>query len=98
MLRENQVETFFSLLGDRCRSLRKQRNMTQEDMMSFGFSLRHYQQIEAGLAINVRTAIRLAEAFGIDVVDLFRGLLGRAAKGRAPRRAGRKPGRPRNTA
>lgn len=49
--------------------------MTQEDMIDHEFSLRHYQQIEAGSSINVTTLLRLADAFDLDVVDLLSNLM-----------------------
>jgi transcriptional regulator with XRE-family HTH domain len=79
---DRETRRFFELLGDRCRRLRRAGRMTQEDLMDHGFSLRHYQQIEAGLAINVKTALRLAEAFRVDVTDLLRGLTRKARDGR----------------
>lgn len=39
---------FFARLGGKIRKLRKARGFSQEDMISFGFSARHWQQIEAG--------------------------------------------------
>ena len=71
---------FFKLLGLRVRHLRVQRGWTQEQMSEFGFSLRHYQQIEFGRPINLATALRLSDAFGVDVARLFRGLTTTARK------------------
>ena len=68
--------------------------MTQEDLISHAFSLRHYQQIEAGLAINLRTALRLADAFDVDVADLLRGLTEKAKRSSRKRAETRRPGRP----
>ena len=44
-----------SLTGwaERVRKLRKSRGLSQEDMISFGFSARHWQQIEAGGTVTV---------------------------------------------
>ena len=39
---------FYLALGQRVKRLRRKRGYTQEDMISFGFGLRHWQQIEAG--------------------------------------------------
>ncbi len=43
----NQMR-FFLRLGKRIRKLREKRGLSQEDMISYGFSARHWQQIEAG--------------------------------------------------
>ncbi len=50
---------FFRALGKRIRELGKKRGLTQEDMISFGFSARHWQQIEAGRPIKVTTLLRV---------------------------------------
>jgi hypothetical protein len=43
-------------------------------MISFGFSARHWQQIEAGRPITVTTALRICEAFHVPVARLLQGL------------------------
>jgi transcriptional regulator with XRE-family HTH domain len=58
-------EKFFRTLGRRIRALRKRSKYTQEDMISFGFSARHWQQIEAGRPITVRTLLRICDTFGV---------------------------------
>ena len=65
---------FFRALGQRVRELRKKRGLTQEDMISFGFSARHWQQIEAGRPITVSTLLRVCEALNVGLVRLVRGL------------------------
>lgn len=42
--------------------------------MSFGFSTRHWQQIEAGRPITVITLLRICEVFEIPIDKLVRGL------------------------
>jgi transcriptional regulator with XRE-family HTH domain len=65
---------FFARLGDRIRKLRKARHFSQEDMISFGFSARHWQQIEAGRPITVTTLLRICEVFHVPVARLLQGL------------------------
>ncbi len=69
---------FFENLGQRVKKLRKERGYSQEDMISFGFSARHWQQVEAGRPITVTTLLRICEAFHISighlVADLDRGI------------------------
>jgi transcriptional regulator with XRE-family HTH domain len=67
-------ERFFKGLGLRIKDLRRKRAYSQEDMISFGFSARHWQQIEAGRPITVRTLLRIAQVFKIPVDRLVRGL------------------------
>jgi transcriptional regulator with XRE-family HTH domain len=64
-------EKFFKALGQRIRTLRKKHEYSQEDMIDFGFSARHWQQIESGRPITVRTLLRIAQTFQIPVTDLF---------------------------
>jgi transcriptional regulator with XRE-family HTH domain len=40
-------------------------------MMERGFSLRHYQRIEAGRSITLRTLWKLAQAFEVPVNSLL---------------------------
>ena len=65
---------FFDRLGERVRTLRKSRGFSQEDMISFGFSARHWQQIEAGRPITVTTLLRICEVFRVPVARLLQGL------------------------
>ncbi len=67
-------EKFFRALGQRVKKLRKRKGYTQEDMISFGFSARHWQQIEAGRPITVTTLLRICDTFGVAVDRLVRGL------------------------
>ena len=65
---------YFCALGNRIRSYRMERKLTQEDMISFGFSVRHWQMIEAGRPITVFTLLRVCEAFSIAPEELVAGL------------------------
>jgi transcriptional regulator with XRE-family HTH domain len=53
----------FVRLGERVRQKRKEHGLSQEDMISFGFSARHWQQIESGRPITVTTLLRVCEVF-----------------------------------
>ena len=65
---------FFRALGQRVRDIRKRKGLSQEDMISFGFSARHWQQIEAGRPITVKTLLHICKAFDVPLVRLVRGL------------------------
>jgi transcriptional regulator with XRE-family HTH domain len=69
----NQAE-FFRALGTKVRQLRKKHGYSQEDMISFGFSARHWQQIEAGRPITVSTLLRICEVYETVMAKLVRGL------------------------
>jgi len=70
---ENE-DRFARALGLRIKELRRKRGYTQEDMISLGFSARHWQQIESGRPITVRTLLRIAVAFKVPIERLVRGL------------------------
>ena len=65
---------FFRALGTRIKKLRKTHGYTQEDMIGYGFSARHWQQIEAGRPITIRTLLRICETFGVRAANLIEGL------------------------
>jgi DNA-binding XRE family transcriptional regulator len=65
---------FFRALGQRVRGLRRKAGYSQEDMISFGFSARHWQQIEAGRPITITTALRICATFEISIERLVRRL------------------------
>ena len=67
-------EKFFENLGQRAKKLRIKCGYSQEDMISFGFSARHWQQIEAGRAITVTTLLRICEVFHVSVGEFVNGL------------------------
>ena len=67
-------DQFFHALGTRVRELRKKRGFSQEDMLSFGFSTRHWQQVEAGRPITVTTLLRICEVFELPMSKLVQGL------------------------
>jgi DNA-binding Xre family transcriptional regulator len=43
-------------------------------MISLGFSARHWQQIEAGRPITLRTLLKICDTFGIQAGRLIAGL------------------------
>ena len=69
----NQAQ-FFTALGRRVRELRQKRGYSQEDMLSFGFSTRHWQQVEAGRPITVTTLLRICEVFELPMARLVQSL------------------------
>jgi transcriptional regulator with XRE-family HTH domain len=67
-------ERFFLRLGKRIRQLREKHRHSQEDMIYYGFSARHWQQIEAGRPITVSTLLRICAVFETPIDRLVRGL------------------------
>lgn len=64
-------DRYCARLGRQVRELRVERGLTQEDMMERGFSLRHYQRIEAGRSITLATLWKLARAFGVEPREIL---------------------------
>lgn len=71
---------FFRALGHRIRSHRTQRKLSQEDMISYGFSVRHWQMIEAGRPSTLITLLRICDAFEIQPEQLVEGLFRKRKK------------------
>jgi transcriptional regulator with XRE-family HTH domain len=67
-------ERFFHRFGKRVRELRRKHGYSQEDMIYYGFSARHWQQIEAGRSITVSTLLRICAVFETSAERLVRGL------------------------
>ena len=65
---------YFRALGHKIRSCRTERKLTQEDMISYGFSVRHWQMIEAGRPITLFTLLRICDTFNIPPERLLEGL------------------------
>jgi transcriptional regulator with XRE-family HTH domain len=64
----------FREIGARLKQLRKDRGLSQEDMLSFGFSTRHWQQVEAGRPITLTTILRACDVFGIAPETLLKSI------------------------
>ena len=71
---------FFAGLGQRIQTLRKRRGYSQEDMISFGYTVRYWQRIEAGKPITLRTLLRICRVLGTTAESTVRGLGPEATK------------------
>ena len=81
MAKDNELERkFFSGLGQRIQALRKRRGYSQEDMISFGYTVRYWQRIEAGKPITLRTLLRICNILGTTAESVVRGLGPEAVK------------------
>jgi transcriptional regulator with XRE-family HTH domain len=65
------LRRFCIAVGKRVQQLRLERHLTQEDMWDHGFVVRHYQRIEAGRSVTLRTVWKLARAFDVPVREIF---------------------------
>ena len=67
LAKDTEIEhKFFAALGQRIQTLRKRRGYSQEDMISFGYTVRYWQRIEAGKPITLRTLLRICRHPGHD--------------------------------
>ena len=69
----SQVE-FFKKLGGRVKELQLKKGYSQEDKISFDFSARHWQQIEAGRQIIVTTLLRICDFLQVKLQSLVKGI------------------------
>jgi transcriptional regulator with XRE-family HTH domain len=76
---------FFAGLGRRIQVLRKRSGYSQEDMVSFGYTVRYWQRVEAGKPITLRTLLRICRILGTPMETIVRGL-GPNARGKQPKR------------
>jgi hypothetical protein len=73
---------FLRALGYEISTSRTARKLSQEDMMSFGFNVRHWQRVEAGAPINLVTLLRVCDAFEIPVEKLLASVAHHLRKGK----------------
>lgn len=70
---DKEEKKFFKNFGLMIRKFRLEKGWTLEDMQEHGFSAQHFQKIEAGKkAINLYTAVRIAQALEHSLAGLFR--------------------------
>jgi transcriptional regulator with XRE-family HTH domain len=65
----------FDEMGKRYRDRRLDLGMVQEDVIEYGFSVRHYQQLEDGRPHSLATMFRIAEMFKVNPVVFIKGLV-----------------------
>jgi transcriptional regulator with XRE-family HTH domain len=64
----------FGKLGERYRKVRLAKKMVQEDVINHGFSVRHYQQLEAGRPHSLKTFFRVSKMFNMNPEVLIKGI------------------------
>lgn len=69
-----KYEELFRALGQRLKAMRRKAGYSQEDMLSFGFSTRHWQQVEAGRPVTLTTVLRACDVFRVTPEALLKGL------------------------
>jgi transcriptional regulator with XRE-family HTH domain len=71
---QEKYEGAFRALGIRLKALRQKAGYSQEDMLTFGFSTRHWQQVESGRPVTLTTVLRACDVFRIQPDELMKGL------------------------
>ena len=72
MKQKPSYEELLIKIAGNIKKYRKRNNFTQEDMMDYGFSYKHYQRLESGkYSMNLYTLYRIAKAFNISVKNLI---------------------------
>lgn len=72
MAKNKTYEDLLKTIAGNIRKYRKQKGLTQEDMVEFGFNYRFYQKLESGTySPNLQTLHRLAVTFDISISQLF---------------------------
>jgi len=84
---------FFIQLGRRIRHMRESHHFTLEDMISYGFSARHWQQIEKGRPTTCTTILRVSLIFNVSFSQMVRGLPAPTHISLGPQRKARTTGR-----
>lgn len=70
---EGNYESILERIAQNILRLREKNDLTQEDMLEFGFERRWYQRIESGkYSVSLPTLYRLAEAFQVDISEFFK--------------------------
>ncbi len=70
-----EYEREFKQLAARYRQLRLDQGMVQEDVQDHHFSVRHYQQLEAGRPHSLTTFFRISAMFGMKPEILLKGVV-----------------------
>lgn len=86
MAKDTEFERkFFAGLGHRIQTVRKRRGYSQEDMISFGYTVRYWQRLESGKPITLRTLLRVCGILGTTAEAMVRGLGPEAGKSQSKR-------------
>ena len=68
-----KYEQLVARIAKNVKKVREKKAITQEEMVDYGFSYRHYQRIESGKhSFNLYTLYRLSEAFDVDVREFLK--------------------------
>ncbi len=66
-------ERLLKVVASNIKRARQAEGLIQQDLVKFGFNIRHYQDIESGTSnLTLKTLARVADAFGIPLFELTR--------------------------
>lgn len=73
MNQHQNYEILLKKIAKNIKKARKQKGLTQENMVDYGFNYRHYQKIESGTySMNLYTLHRLSIIFNMNVKNLLK--------------------------
>lgn len=72
--RKSPYSLAFKEIGKLYSAERARLDRVQEDVIDYGFSVRHYQQLEAGRPHSLTTLFRVAEMYGVPPSKFLQGL------------------------
>jgi transcriptional regulator with XRE-family HTH domain len=65
------LKEFKLRVGRNIRRFRKESGLNQEDMIFYGFNVRHFQDIEGGkISVGIDMLWKIARVFGVDPTEL----------------------------
>ena len=73
MDQDQNYDLLLKRIAKNIKKARKQKGLTQENMMDYGFNYRHYQKIESGsYSMNLYTLHRLSTIFNVSIRNLLK--------------------------
>ena len=73
MDQDQSYDLLLKRIAKNIKKARKQKGLTQENMMDYGFNYRHYQKIESGTySMNLYTLHRLSIIFNVSIRNLLK--------------------------
>lgn len=68
----SNYNNLIALIARNIKRIRKQKGLTQENMVDYGFNYRFYQKLESGnYSPNLQTLFKLSQALEVNVIKFF---------------------------
>lgn len=70
---DEQYQKIIIKIADNIKRFRKEKALTQEQMIEHGFNYRHFQKLESGFhSPSLYTLHRLSKIFKVKIIDFFK--------------------------